>query len=201
MDAARSLPRPTHSAPLRAAEPTPATLGELRREPGRWLGARVALVVQLRELRFDWEPFTTRFGPRQWLGARAWGDEQFLWRREEFDDPCATLFARRGSPAAAGLERARAYERIELTGTVREALLGEPWIEIESVEPTLEQVGEGTIVHAARALACIESGAWQLAVESLQRAVVPRLPAHAAAELERLAAECRSRLPTPPAKR
>lgn len=203
LEAARPLPRPTHSTPDGEESPSVArvALSELRREPGRRLAERVALVVQLRELSTEWEPFTTRFGPRQWLGASAWGDEQWLWRHREFADPCPTLFARLGSPAAAVLRGARPYERLEVVGTVREVLLGEPWIEIESVQPTLEQVGEGTIVHAERAVGCMERGEWQMALDSLARASVPRLPLHAATELERLAAECRFHLQPPPEKR
>lgn len=176
------------SAP--ADEVRAVELGELHAEPAQWLGRRVRFAFQHHSLPEAWNPCLTRFGSQDYRAALAWSDDQLLWLLEEHDAPQALLFARRGTQPEAALESARTYARFEAVGHVRQVFLGRPWIELESLERLPEEVGEGAILHASRALGSMRERSWQLAREDLARARASNLPPHARQALERLDAEC-----------
>jgi hypothetical protein len=173
-----------------AQEPVAAWLSALRRDEPAWLGKRVRFALQLHGLVPDWNPFLSRFGPAQWLAVSAWPDEAFLWDQPAFDDPCPTLFARRGGPLEEGLRGAAQFDRFEAVGVVREAFRGEPWIEIQSLTPLEGSVGDGTILHVARARDFVLQGQWELALQQFERAKAAPLPAHALAEIDRQVVLC-----------
>ncbi len=128
----------------------------------------------------------TRFGPRQYAAVRAWGDEQFPWIAGEFDAPAARLFVRRGSDAERAFAAARPSDRYEVDAIVREVFFDRPWVEVIAARPLAEVIGEGTVIHARRASELAEAGAFALAEAEYERAMTPKLPAHARAELQRL---------------
>lgn len=170
--------------------PVETTLVELRAAPARNLGEPVRFVLQFHELVADWNPWLSRFGPRDWVAVSCWPDEEFTWDREVFSDPLTTLFARKGTSAAATLLEAETYGRFEVLAVVREVFGGRPWIEIEAIVPLEEHVGEGAILHVGRAGSLIEEGRIELAIDQLERAKSAPLPAHARRELERRIVEC-----------
>jgi hypothetical protein len=171
-------------------EPAAAALSELGADP-TWLGRRLCFTLQRGALVEDWNPFLSRFGPARWLCFEAWPDESFTFDAEVFAHPARRLFVRRGSEAERLLRAARTYERFEAVAVVRELFLDEPWIEVETLFPLPGFVGEGTILHAARAAELEAEGQYELAIEQLQRAQAGPLPPHATAELERRVLECR----------
>lgn len=173
-----------------APAPAPVALGEVRAHPSRHLGERVRFVLQLQTCAQDWSPCLSRFGPEEWIAAQGWPDEAFVWEERVFADPAARLFARRGTPLARRLLATRPYERVALVGVVREVFGDEPWVELESLEPLFEEVGEGTVVAVGRALELLDAGQLELARSQLERAQSAPLPAHARAEIERLLDEC-----------
>jgi hypothetical protein len=181
------------------AEDLPSTtLSLLRAEPTRHLGQtlRVVFVVQSRPER--WNSYLTRFGLEDYRALEVWGDEQFLWDPEAFTTTLGLVFARRGQPIEAWVDEARPFERYEAVACVRQAFLGRPWIEISEMHKLDQQVGEGSLIHASRAVALMLTGEWPLAQEDLQRALADeRLPEHQRAELERLAAVCAEALAQP----
>jgi len=170
--------------------PLPTRLSELRAAPAVFLGQRVRFVLQYKGLLEGWNPLLSRFGPGDYHGIEAWSDDRFTWEKPVFEDPCVRLFARHGTPAARTLSRASCYDRFEVLGVVREVFLDEPWIEIESVVPLHDIVGEGTILHVGRADALLRDGRVELALDQLERAKSAPLPAHARRELERRIIEC-----------
>jgi len=174
---------------LPAAAPALATvpLETLRSRPLHHLGQRLEFALQLAPHGAHPDPLWTRYGPRAWRNVRAWGDQQFPWVAEHYGNPAPYLFVRRGTAAEVVLASARPHERFLVRATVREVLLGEPWIEIHSalrVEPSL---GEGTVLHAAKALELRAAGQWELAASQLERARSAPMPDAAAAELTRVA--------------
>lgn len=168
--------------------PEATTLAALRADPARYLGRTLSVNLQFRSTLDGWNPFLTRFTPRAWLGFGAWADESFTWEARVFDDPCARLFARRGSRAAEALARLLPYDRCEAVVTVDSVFLDEPWIEVLSVRRLEGQVGEGTILHVDRARRLFAEGRVDLALEQLDRAKSGPIPAHARQEIERLRA-------------
>lgn len=182
---------PGTAAALPAAAPATALatvpLESLRSRPLHHLGQRLEFAVQLAPQGTHPDPLWTRYGARAWRNVRAWGDQQFPWVAEHYGNPAPYLFVRRGTAAEVVLASARPHERFLVRATVREVLLGEPWIEIHSalrVEPSL---GEGTVLHAAKALELRAAGKWELAASQLERARSAPMPDAAAAELTRLA--------------
>jgi hypothetical protein len=197
---------PPGAAPGEPAEPAaePAAeeveLGTLRAAPTVWVGRRVRFVMQFQEVLDTWNPGMSRFGTRDWVALSAWEDERFTWDQSTFEDPLQRLFVRRDGALEVLARAARTYERFEAVGTVREVFLDEPWIELETMRPLFELVGEGTILHVGRAREFALEGRWDLAIEQFERARSAPLPAHAQAELERQIVEC-SRLRENPAIR
>ncbi len=175
-------------------ETTGATLEELNQAPADWIGRRVRFVFQFHSAPEAWNPYLSRFGKRDYLAARCWSDAQVLWKADEYDAPAGMLFARRGSAAAEALAAAPVYGRYEAVGLVRQVFLGRAWIDVERVERLPEEVGEGAILHASRALRSMETCAWKLALEDLARAEASNLPPHARAELAALREECEAAL-------
>lgn len=194
--AAQSQPAPPAVQPAPSEAPR-VELGLLRERPLSWLGQRVRVLVQLRGRVESWEPLFSRFTPARYCAIGAWADEQLLWRREEHEHPFERLFVRRGGAAEAVLALGERYQRYELTAVVREALLGEPWLEIESAVPEFGQLGEGGLLHASRARELEERGQWALAAENYGRALAGLVPEHARLELERLREACRQRAREP----
>ncbi|HVS17131.1 MAG TPA: hypothetical protein VMT18_00930 [Planctomycetota bacterium] len=190
-----------------ADDPAPADLsfGELQEQSAQWLGRRVRFTFQFESSPPVWNPYLTRFGTQDYVGAVGWGDDQFLWLADEFDAPGVLVFARRGTPAAKALAEANPYARFEVVGQVSQLFLGLPWIELESAERLPQETGEGAILHASRALRAMQAGHWSRALDDLARAEISNLPDAARAELARLRAVCEAErqarklpiLPTP----
>jgi hypothetical protein len=176
--------------PARDAAPADVGFGELQRDAAGWLGTRVRFTFQFQASPPVWNPYVTRFGTNDYVGAVGWGDDQFLWRAEDFEAPCVLVFARRGTPAAALLASARTYARFEVVGRVSQVFLGLPWIELETAERLPQEIGEGAVLHASRALRAMETGDWGRALEDLARAEISNLPPHALGELARLRSIC-----------
>lgn len=158
--------------------------------PRPWLGREVRFTFQLAELPEHWNPFMTRFGTRDHVAARVWGDGQLLWREDEFASPLGLVFAARGSEPARVLAEAGRYQRFTARARVVEVFAGAPWAELLELVPERRAVVEGSILHAGRALRLMAAGDWQLAREDLVRAGAAALPEHAREELDRLLARC-----------
>jgi len=171
-------------------QPARAELSNLRANGLQWLGRRARVVVQYDTHVATWDPWISRYHPRAWQRLSVWGDEQFLWLRDEWERPWSQLYARSDGPAAAILSGAVRFRRYELLIEVREHLLGEARLEVLDAIPLAESVGEGAILHASRAFELWARGAENLARAEFERAQAGLLPAHARAELERLCSEC-----------
>jgi hypothetical protein len=191
---------PPAQAPLSVRErwwqaPEPQTpplveLGALRADGLRWLGRRARVVVQLDARVPTWDAWVSHFHPAAWTRVSVWGDEQFLWQRDEWSRPWSQIYARSDGAAAALLASASRFRRFELEIDVREHLLGEARLEVLHATPLSESVGEGAILHASRALDLLDRGQIDLARSEFERAQAGRLPEHARAELARLQAFC-----------
>ncbi|HIG11464.1 MAG: hypothetical protein ABGY71_09200 [bacterium] len=161
---------------------------ELLAHPDRFLGNRVQITVQMHSYQESWNPFLTRFGPREFVCLRGWSDAQFPWLRGDFEQPLMRVFARRGSAAEWALADAKRYQRFELTCAVRAVFGGQPWLEVSAVKPLARNLGTGCVLHAARGLEFMEKGLWQAARLEFERATAGALPRVAREELQRLIA-------------
>jgi hypothetical protein len=160
-------------------------------ERSHLLGGRVRLQVQFHSWVESWNPYITRFGPTDFACLATWSNEQFPWIRQHYDKPAVRLFVRRGSPAEKALLGADLYRRFEVIVDLREVLRERPWGEIVAARPLERSLGEGTVIHAARAWTLLGNGTRTLALDELKRALAGMPPKHARLELERLLTLCR----------
>ena len=179
--------------------PPPPTLelSELRADPASHVGQPLRFRVQIDAEREHWNPWLTRFGTQSFRSWSGWSDDRMPWVREVWSNPSKHLYARRESAAARTLGGARRHERYEVEAVVREVFLGEPWIEITSARRLPHMIGEGSVLHASRALALMEQGSWVLARNELERASTSLLPEHALEVLDALLEEIALHQPTP----
>lgn len=182
----------TRSAPDLQAAPPIVSWQDLCDRPSRWLGKKIRLRFQYQGRVDDWNPYLTRFGSRRYGAIQAWSDEQLPWVKSEFDAPIVRVFFPRGESCASVLDQAQVNGRYEVTAMVREVFLDVPWTELLEVVPLSERIGEGTIIHAGKALELMQRSDWKLAELEIEQAITDSLPPPARAELERLRAECRA---------
>jgi len=173
-----------------AEQPPLVSWKELVDHPARYLGKTITLRAQFHSRVESWSAYLTRFGSHDFAAFQFWSDEQFPWIQAEYQRPLVRLFARRGQPGEWALAGARVHSRYELHVRVRELFLDLPWVEIEDAIPTVEEISEGTNIHAARGIDLLEKGNCVLARSEFEHALEGLLPAHARAELERLRDEC-----------
>ncbi len=194
-------PRPT-VIPSEITVPAPGVLwSDLAGFPCRYQGVRVRFTIQFHGRLARWSPGPTRFGPGAFAAVSAWADEQYPWFENEFENPAARVFLRRGTELERTFASATTHQRFEVEGYVREVWLDRPWIELVAATPLEDAIGEATVFHAARALELMEEGTFVLADEALQQALQQdSLPPHAREELGRLREICTSEIadPKPP---
>ena len=177
----------------RAVEAAPPVVSwqELCDRPTLWLGKPVRLRLQFQGRVDSWNPYLTRFGTKKFAAIQAWSDEQLPWIKADFDAPVVRLFLERGESCAWALDAAHTSERFEVTAVVREVFLDVPWTEVLEVRPLPERIGEGTVIHAGKALELMKRRDWKLAELEIGQATTDSLPSRARAELDRLREECR----------
>jgi hypothetical protein len=176
----------TQNAPKDAPEAPYLSLAEVSKDAQLHLGRTLRVRFQVESEPTSWNPYLTRFGSADWRGLKVWADEQFLWEREAWENPVANVFARRGSVADEVLAGAPRLARYEALAHVRQVFLGRPWIELEQVQRIKGAIGEGSVLHATRALEHVEKEQWRNALDNYDRALVGEMPDVARAELRRL---------------
>jgi hypothetical protein len=166
------------------------TWEEICARPSRFAGKTVHLRIQYQDPVASWNPYLTRFSPSRFAGIQAWADEQIPWIKTEYDAPVVRLFTLRESSCAWAFQSARKGDRFEVTLVVREVFLALPWAEVTEVVPLPERIGEGTVIHAGRAVELMKRNAWKLAELEIDQAITINLPERARTELLRMKSQC-----------
>lgn len=167
-------------------EAEPTTLMAIAEFPAGWAGRTARFTLQFDSVLEDWDPEMTSFAPRDWLGVRAWADEEFTWDRVTFDAPREHMFVRRDSGLANQLQHAQRFDRFEVQAVCREAFGGVAWIELELLVPSDERVGEGAMICVRRARAAVREARFEIAKDQLGRAKLGPLPRNAVARIEEM---------------
>ena len=147
--------------------------------PLEYVGRELRVALQFHSLEEDWNPFVTRFSPRNYLAVRGWADEQLPWVESEFERLPVRVFVPRGTSLEGFFRIGQRHERILVTGIVREVFAGQPWMEVLAAEATQEAIPEGSVLHVVRALEFESQKAYGLALGELDRALAAPLPLHA----------------------
>lgn len=181
------------------SSPTPAA--ELWEHPGTFQNQQVEITVQMHAKLQSWNPFVTQFGAGEYSAWNAWADEQFPWDKSDFEQPGVRFYAARDSVAEWVLSEAEVYQRFTLKCRVRSIFANRPWLEVLSAKPLVRRLGEGSLIHGARGLEFMKSGAWAAAISEFERAAAGGIPEASQAELGRLTEICRKKLPLQPMDR
>jgi hypothetical protein len=189
-----SLQAAAPSAAVEEGELEYVSLATLARDPRPYLGRSVLVRFQVQAHPATWNPYLTRFGSADWSRCEVWADEQFLWEREAWDAPAAAVFARRDSVAHSALGDAPRLARFQARAHVSQVFLGRPWIEVSEVQRVPGAIGEGSVLHATRALEHLEKEQHRIALDHFDRALVGEMPDVARAELRRLRDEAQQAL-------
>ncbi len=143
-------------------------------------------------------PFFTRFTRANHVNFALWGDDAKMWVREEYDNPCATLFvAKANDETTTVLYKLPRYQRVRLTGVVRNAFHGKPWVEITKIEPLETRYTTASLRHLHRAYKHLSSHEWKKAGVELGLAQAPELPAQARGWIEYYRGVCLMRVGQP----
>lgn len=167
---------------------------DLQAKPLHWVGQRVRMRLQHHSRPATWNPYITRFGPRQFSAEQAWTDDQLPWIKAHYDAPAVRVFARRGSEAERVFAQAAVHQRFEIVGVVRELFLDLPWIEVTSVRALDNGIGEAAVIHASRAIQLVDDGLLALADLEFEQVLAAPLPPHAQADIEARRAAVRAAL-------
>ncbi len=170
--------------------PTLTPLGLVQSAPSSFLGKTIDVVVEVQAEAPTWNPYVTRFGTDDFRALSVWTDEQELWDAQAFRSPFGLVFARRGGDAERLFADAKPYQRIQLHAVVREVFLGRAWIEATDARRLPDEVGEGAVLHASRAVDLMGQKQWKLAIEDFDRALASNLPERARDQLAKLRETC-----------
>ncbi|HLQ38227.1 MAG TPA: hypothetical protein VK348_10515 [Planctomycetota bacterium] len=158
------------------------TLTQIRAEPEAYKGVKVVFPLQFASLGKLSNPFFTKFTPADFANFYAWAEEQPLWRQEAYEDLFGTLFYPKLGPKLEQLYQLRVYQRLQVTGVIRNTFQNQPWIEVTDFEVVPGQVDMAVLTHVYRGEQMMKERRWQRAIAELTLAPgegVPETVLHA----------------------
>jgi len=161
----------------------PHSLTAVRNAAESYRGLPVEMDLQFHETRKSTNPFFTRFTTESYLCFAAWGAEQALWHREEYENDFAFFFVDRYSQCFRTILEAKPYQRIRVSAVVRDVFRGRPYIEVTKLKITDDSVSEATIFHGAKAQKAMAAGETGAALASYEEALRAKLPSDARARM------------------
>lgn len=150
--------------------PKTTTLSTIRSNPEAFKNVWVKFKIQYGGLSRIYNPFFTRFVPTDYVCFSAWGDEQEIWKKEEFRNDYHFLFVDKRSETALVLYHMKKFQRAEVVGYVRNTFHGTAWIEIMHISVLPETLDEATLFHLVRGKSLMREGKWKLAIGELKKA-------------------------------
>lgn len=160
-----------------ADSPVVTTLTTIRKTPEAFTNVTVQFTVQFASLGRISNPFFTRFTPAEFANFYAWADEQPLWQRTSYDDVFGNLFYAKSGTQLQEVYGLAMYERMTVTGIVRNTFQSMPFIEVTSFSKMGEQVNSASLAHMYRGEQHMAERRWQRAIAELTLAPVGTAPA------------------------
>ncbi|MFO1077268.1 MAG: hypothetical protein U1E73_06025 [Planctomycetota bacterium] len=147
--------------------PVETTLTQVRAEPEAYKNVKVKFTVQFASLGKISNPFFTKFTPTDFTNFYSWADEQAIWRQDAYQNLFGMLFLSKTHEKLEQLYTLHTYDRIELTGIVRNTFQGEPWIEVTDFERQSGKLDTAVITHLYRGEKLMDQRMWQRAIAEL----------------------------------
>jgi hypothetical protein len=157
----------------------PTTLSEVRAEPEAFRGVRLQFTIQFGSLGRISNPFFTKFTPTDFVNFYAWADEQQIWQQATYKDLFGMLFYSKLGEKLEQLYEVRLYERLLVTGIVRNTFQNQPWIEVLDFERVPGQVDAAVLSHLYRGEKMMAERKWQRAIGELSMVSGEGVPQHA----------------------
>jgi tetratricopeptide (TPR) repeat protein len=155
------------------------TLTQVRAEPEAYKNVKVTFTVQFASLGRISNPFFTKFTPTDYANFYAWADEQPIWQEKSYNDVFGMLFLSKSHPKLQQLYELQTYQRIEVTGIIRNTFQNTPWIEVADFRMVNGQLDTAMLAHLYRGEKLMEQRLWQRAMAELSRAPGGDAPPHA----------------------
>jgi hypothetical protein len=146
------------------------TLTQVRAEPEAFKNVKVTFTVQFASLGRISNPFFTKFTPTDFANFYAWADEQPIWQEKSYNDVFGMLFLSKSNAKLEALYELRLYQRIAVTGVIRNTFQNTPWIEVTDFEPVDGQLDTAVLTHLYRGEKLMSQRLWQRAIAELSLA-------------------------------
>lgn len=157
----------------------PTTLTTVRSEPEAFKNVKVQFTLQFASLGKLSNPFFTKFTPTDYANFYAWADEQPIWQQAPYEDVFGMLFLSKTHPKLDQLYTLRVYQRVRITGIVRNTFQNVPWIEVSDFEPVAGQLDTAVLTHLNRGEKLMDQRLWQRAIAELSLAPGQGVPENA----------------------
>jgi tetratricopeptide (TPR) repeat protein len=175
------------------------TLSQVRSEPDSFRNVKVEFTLQFASLGKIANPFFTKFTPMEYANFYAWADEQPIWQEKSYQDVFGMLFLAKTHPKLEQLYSLRLFQRIRITGVIRNTFQNTPWIEVTEFNPVAGQLDTAVLTHLFRGEKLMEQRAWQRAIAELSLAPGEGVPPAALSAAHRDLGICLLRMGEPQA--
>ena len=175
------------------------TLTQVRNDPEAYKNVKVSFTVQYASLGKLANPFFTKFTPTDFANFYAWADEQPIWQEKAYNDVFGALFLSKSHPRLQELYELRLYQRIKITGVIRNTFQNLPWIEVTEFEPQTSQLDTAVLSHLYRGEKLMDQRLWQRAMAELSLAPGEGVPPYATQAAHRNLGICLLRMGEPQA--
>lgn len=180
-------------------DPVATTLAQVRAEPEAFKNVKVKFTVQFASLGRISNPFFTKFTPTEFANFYAWADEQPIWQEKSYNDVFGMLFLSKSHPELDQLYSLRLYQRLNVTGVVRNTFQDQPWIEVTDFSMADGQLDTAVLTHLYRGEKLMEQRAWQRAIAELSLAPGAGVPKAALCAVNKNLGICLMRMGEPQA--
>ncbi|MCR9246025.1 MAG: hypothetical protein NXI31_13420 [bacterium] len=147
--------------------PVPTTLNQIRAEPDAYKNVKVQFVVQFASLGRISNPFFTKFTPADFANFYVWADEEAIWREENYENLFGMMFLSKFNDQLESLYSLRTYDRVAVTGIIRNTFRNMPWIEVTGFEQLDAKLDTAVLTHLYRGEKLMQQRLWQRAIAEL----------------------------------
>lgn len=156
--------------------PIATTLTHLRETPDAFRNVSVTFTVQFASLGKISNPFFTRFTPTDYANVYVWADEQPLWQKNSYENLFGNLFYPKSGSQLQEVYELKTYDRLQITGVVRNTFQDSPWIEVRDFTVLGQQVTSAALAHMYRGEQFMYERRWQRAISELTMAPAGETP-------------------------
>lgn len=170
------------------------TLTQVRKDPEAYKNVKLNFTIQFASLGKIANPFFTKFTPTEFANFYAWGDEQTIWQEKSYNDVFGMLFLSKSHPKLETLYGLELYQRVQVTGVVRNTFQNIPWIEVTDFTVKNGAIDTATLTHLYRGEKFMEQRQWQRAVAELSHVPTEDLPNNAVRTAQKNLGVCNLRM-------